>query len=176
MPFCSSAASFVRPDKYVSVDKPRVSVECIILFLRNIGWKWPSHLLSLWLIWISHLQCVLQWWHMDESWHMAADGCSPVHFLRTNPQLPNRCRLRSSSAGWWDVQEFIRICIIEKNSRSYFKVVGHSVVDNWLSTRKEGNWLLFLSCLANKISWMQLCKIYAVHEPGQFTHCLLECA
>jgi hypothetical protein len=39
MPFCSSAASFVRPDKYVFVDKPRVSVECIILFLRNIGWK-----------------------------------------------------------------------------------------------------------------------------------------
>jgi hypothetical protein len=39
MPFCSSAASFVHPDKYVSVDKPGVSVESMILFLRNIGWK-----------------------------------------------------------------------------------------------------------------------------------------
>jgi hypothetical protein len=67
---------------------------------------------------IALLQCILQRRHMDASWHMVADGCSCVHFLWANPQLPNRCCLRSGSASWWDIQEFIRIRIIEKKSCS----------------------------------------------------------
>ena len=127
MPICSSATNYVYPDKYLSVDKPGVSITIysIVTFTIQItvcGWLTSS-------LFVIHqtalLQCVLQRWHVDESWHMAADGCSRVHFLWANPQLPNRCCLRSGSASWWDIQEFIRIRIIEKKSCS---LMWHDIV------------------------------------------------
>ena len=172
MPICSSATSYVYPDKYLSVDKPGVSITIysIVAFSIQItvcGWLTSS-------LFVIHrtalLQCVLQRWHVDESWHMAADGCSRVHFLWANPQLPNRCCLRSGSASWWDIQEFIRIRIIEKKSCSLMwhdRVVEKStdgIVDEsstilscslLVICQEDRNGLFLLSHLANMISWMQ---------------------
>ena len=172
MPICSSATSYVYPDKYLSVDKPGVSITIysIVAFSIQItvcGWLTSS-------LFVIHqtvlLQCVLQRWHVDESWHMAADGCSRVHFLWANPQLPNRCCLRSGSASWWDIQEFIRIRIIEKKSCSlmWHDIVVEKSTDGIVDEsstilscsllvicQEDRNGLFLLSHLANMISWMQ---------------------
>jgi hypothetical protein len=56
VPFCSSATSFVRPYKYVSVDKLGVSVESIILFLMKY-WLQMTDLSSLFVINLNAKPC-----------------------------------------------------------------------------------------------------------------------
>jgi hypothetical protein len=98
VPFCATATSHVYPHKYVSLDKPGVSV----LIQRLVFMHPCGNGLSLLFCNSSETPvCIvfLQRRHMDESGHMAADGRFGVHLLRANPQLAERCRIRPRCTG-----------------------------------------------------------------------------
>jgi hypothetical protein len=151
------------------VSNPLLHLPCKIL----IGDDWL--LLSL-FVWTAHLNVFFS----RDAWMRVGVWLLIWVFLctfsmRGPTQLPNRC---SGSASRWDIQEFVRICIVEllKTQRPWEKYCWK--VDRPHSRRlldisqKDRNGLFLLSYLGNMISFSRMqWKIYVACEEDQFIHC-----